>query len=80
MSKSNRYHVLPDRDGKGVSIFDSQIGAIDYPACWQDLAAYYHYLIGRGRVNESQNLLSECMTGYKPMTSMLVRVSQAGQS
>lgn len=76
MSKSIRYHVLAEKDGKCVSILDSQMGIIDHPACWQDLAAYYHYLVGRGRAGESQCLLSECMIGHKPITTMLARFTQ----
>lgn len=77
--KSNcaRYHVLPDKNGEGVMIFDTQSGTTQYPACWQDLAAYYHYLLGRGRFDESQKLLAECMSGNKPISSMLVHMSQA---
>jgi hypothetical protein len=66
-----RYHVIPDKVCKGVMIFDSKTGAVQYPACWQDLAAYYYYLVGRGRVDESQNLLYEIMAGNKPITKML---------
>lgn len=75
MSNNARYHVIPDGAGNGVLIFDSQTGAIQRPECWQDLAAYYYYLVGRGRVNESQKLLSESMTGNKPITNMLLGVA-----
>lgn len=66
-----RYHVIPDKVCKGVMIFDSKTGAVQYPACWQDLAAYYYYLVGRGRVGESQMLLSEIMAGKKPITKIM---------
>ncbi len=66
-----RYHVIPDTVCKGAMIFDSKTGAVQYPACWQDLADYYYYLVGRGRVGESQILLSEIMAGNKPITKML---------
>ncbi len=75
MSISNRYHVLPGKDGNTVLIFDSHTGAIQYPACWQDLAAYYNYLLGRGRTAESQKLLADCMAGSKPISAMLNRLS-----
>jgi hypothetical protein len=70
-----RYHVIPDKGCKGVTIFDSKTGEMQYPPCWQDLAAYYHYLTGRGRLNESQILLSEIMAGNKPISKMLECVS-----
>jgi len=66
-----RYHVIPDTVCKGAMIFDSKTGAVQYPACWQDLADYYYYLVGRGRVGESQILLSEIMARNKPITKML---------
>ncbi|MGC2166484.1 MAG: hypothetical protein WA632_10775 [Gallionella sp.] len=75
MSTSNRYHVLPGKDGSTVLIYDSHTGAIQYPACWQDLAAYYNYLLGRGRIEESQKLLADCMSGSKPITAMLNKLS-----
>jgi hypothetical protein len=70
-SKSTRYHVIPDKVGNGVIIFDSETGAVQYPVCWQDLAAYYYYLVERGRTEESQKLLAESMAGNKPITNML---------
>lgn len=73
---STRYHVIPDKVGNGVIIFDSETGAVQYPACWQDLAAYYYYLVERGRIDESQKLLAESMAGNKPITNMLVAVSR----
>ena len=72
-----RYHVIPDKVCKGVMIFDSKPGTVQYPACWQDLAAYYCYLMGRGRVDESQILLSEIMAGSKPITRMLECMSKS---
>jgi len=72
MSNKARYHVIPDGMGNGVMIFDSQTGAIQRPACWQDLAAYYYYLVGRGQIDQSQKLLAESMTGDKPITRMLM--------
>ena len=72
-----RYHVIPDKVCKGVTVFDSKTGTMQYPACWQDLAAYYYYLVGRGRVGESQLLLSEIMEGNKPITRMLEYMSKS---
>jgi hypothetical protein len=66
-----RYYLIPVKIGNGIMIFDSETGAIQYPACWQDLAAYYHYLAQRGRIEESQKLLAESMAGEKPITHML---------
>ena len=70
-----RYHVIPDREGTGVAIFDSETGAVQYPACWQDISAYYNYLVDRGRIDEAQELLAESMAGHKPITSMVRRLS-----
>ncbi len=76
MSIQDRYHVLPDKSTGSVLVFDAETGAIQYPACWQDLAALYHYLVGRGRIAESQKLLADCMAGVRPITSLLARVSR----
>ncbi len=75
MSMKFRYHVIPDRVGTGVTILDSETGVIQYPACWQDLAAFYYYLVERGRVEEAQKLLADSMAGSKPITNMLVSMS-----
>lgn len=75
MNTCTRYHVLPGKDGSNVLIFDSHTGAIQYPACWQDLSAYYNYLLGRGRIEESQKLLADCMSGSKPISAMLNKLS-----
>lgn len=75
MSKNVRYHVIHDGVGNGVLVFDSKTGAVQRPECWQDLAAYYSYLVGRGDIYESQNLLAECMAGNKPITKMLMSVA-----
>jgi hypothetical protein len=75
MSKNARYHVIPDGASYGVLIFDSQTGAIQRPECWQDLAAYYSYLVGRGQIYASQQLLAESMAGNKPITKMLMSVA-----
>jgi hypothetical protein len=71
-----RYYVIPEKNGQGVMIFDSETGAIQYPVCWQDIAAYYYYLVARGRIDESQNLLAESMAGRKPITNMVGAVSE----
>lgn len=76
MSKNTRYHVISDGAGNGVLVFDSQTGAIQRPECWQDLVAYYSYLVGRGQIDASQKLLAESMAGRKPITNMLVHISQ----
>lgn len=75
MNTNTRYHVIPDKVGSGVTIFDSETGAIQYPACWQDIAAYYSYLVNRGRIDDAQKLLAESMAGKKPITSMVVAAS-----
>lgn len=72
---NNRYHVIPDKAGPGVFILDIETGAVQYPACWQDISAYHNYLVDRGRIAESQELLAESMAGKKPMTNMVLRTS-----
>ena len=74
MSKNARYHVIHEGASKGVLVFDSKTGAVQRPECWQDLAAYHSYLVGRGHNYESQKLLAECMAGNKPITKMLMGV------
>lgn len=76
MSMDLRYHVIPDRAGQGVLIYDAEKGIVQHPVCWQDIAAYYFYLVDRGRIDESQNLLAESMAGHKPITSMVVGMSR----
>lgn len=78
MSMKDRYHILPDGGDGSVLVFDSETGAIQHPACWQDLSALYHYMMGRGRMDEAQRLLAESMAGAKPITTMLAFVSRTG--
>jgi hypothetical protein len=70
--KSMRYRI----DEKAVLILDQETGRTQHPVCWQDLFAYYCYLVGRGRVEESQTLLEESMAGRKPITRMLAQGSE----
>ncbi len=77
MNQNARYHVISDGAGNGVLIFDSQTGAIQRPECWQDLSAYYSYLLGRRQIDASQKLLAESMAGNKPITNMLMSVVPA---
>ncbi len=77
MNMSLRYHILADTESGRVIIFDAHTGRLQHPACWQDISAYYHYLVGRGRTNEAQTLLAEAMSGSKPMTRMVEGARQA---
>lgn len=70
MNSKSRYHILPDRCARGAMVFDAETGAIQYPDCGQDLAAFYYYLVGRGRIDESQGLLAEVMAGNLPISRM----------
>ena len=74
MRNKVRYHVIPDKVGNDVLIFDCQTGASLRPECWLDLAAYYNYLVGRGLIDQSQQLLAEAMAGNKPITKMLMGI------
>ncbi len=67
-----RYHIIPNKTGAGIMIFDADTGHVQYPICWQDLCAYYHYLVDRGHTEEAQRLLAESMAGNKPITRMIV--------
>ncbi len=83
MSVKERYHILTDKNAGSVMIFDAETGAIQHPACWQDLSALYHYLVDRGRIDESQKLLADSMAGAKPITSLVMCMSRpdaAGKS
>lgn len=75
MNKGVRYHIIPDDDFSGVIIRDTATDAIQHPVCWQDLLAYYNYLVGQGRIDESQKLLADSMAGNKPITKMVEHVS-----
>ena len=66
-----RFHLLMDNELGKVMIFDALTGIVQYPSCWQDISAYYHYLVGRNRLDEAQALLAESMSGGKPMTRMV---------
>lgn len=76
MKLKSRYHILPDRSASGAMVFDAQTGAIQYPACGQDLAALYYYLMGRGRTDESQGLLADVMAGKMPVSRMRALISR----
>lgn len=76
MEMNARYHILPDKHHEGVLIFDAQTRAIQHPVCWQDLVAYYNYLVGLGRIEESQKLLADSMAGNKPITKMIEFLAQ----
>jgi hypothetical protein len=71
MNSNIRYHVIHDKAGNGVLIFDCHTGATLRPECWLDLSAYYNYLVVRGHIEQSQQLLAEAMAGNKPITKML---------
>ena len=75
MNMSVRYSLLSNAETNDVLILDAETGTIQHPICWQDLVAYYNYLVGTGRVDESQKLLSESLAGNKPITKMLERSS-----
>ena len=70
---SIRYHVIPSTAGRGIFILDIETGAVQYPDCWRDISAYHNYLVDRGRILESQNLLADSMAGKKPITNMVLR-------
>jgi hypothetical protein len=74
---SLRFSLLSDAETNDVLIFDAETGTIQHPICWQDLVAYYNYLMGLGRVDESQKLLAESIAGKKPITKMLERSSSS---
>ena len=60
-----------------MAIFDSETGAVQYPVCWQDISAYYNYLVNRGRIDEAQELLAESMAGRKPITNMKMGMAKS---
>jgi hypothetical protein len=77
MNMSVRYSLLSDAETNDVLILDAETGTIQHPVCWQDLVAYYNYLMGLGRVDESQKLLAESIAGKKPITKMLEYASSS---
>lgn len=66
-----RYQMMMDAEMGKAMICDLETGTIQYPACWQDLFAYYHYLSGRNRMAEAHEILAECMRGGKPISRMV---------
>lgn len=75
MNIIKRYHIILDESREDVIIYDSETGAVQHPVCWQDLVAYYYYLVGAGRKDESQKLLADSIAGKKPITQMLSNTS-----
>ena len=71
MNIKMRYSLLSDAESNDVLILDAETGTIQHPVCWQDLVAFYNYLVGTGRIDESQKLLAESIAGKKPITKML---------
>jgi hypothetical protein len=71
MNINVRFTIFSDAESKEVLILDTKTGTFQRPVCWQDLLAYYNYLVGTGRIDESQKLLAESMEGKKPITKML---------
>jgi hypothetical protein len=80
MNMQARYYIIPDETWAGVIIFDSLTGAIQHPVCWQDLVAYYNYLVGQGRIDEAQKLLADSMAGNKPISKMFEFMSRASSA
>jgi hypothetical protein len=58
-----------------VAVFDVHTGKVQYPACWQEIATYYHYLIGRGCTSEAQRLLAESIADNKPVACGMERMN-----
>lgn len=71
METTYRYHILPNISGAGFLIIDTKTGNIQLPRCWQDLEAFHHYLVNKGMLEESQQLLADSMAGKKPISRML---------
>ena len=71
MDAYSRYKIIPNEENIGGVIVDSETGTTQNPICWQDLVAYYNYLVGLGRNDESQKLLAESIAGNKPISKML---------
>ena len=58
--------------------FASRIAyAMEQSACWEDRVGYYIYLVGQGRIEESQKLLLESLTGKKASTKILENSSSS---
>lgn len=75
MDTYSRYKIIPNEQNGGGIIVDSETGTTQNPICWQDIVAYYNYLVGLGRYDESQKLLAESIAGNKPISKMLEFVS-----
>jgi len=57
---------------------DANTGAMQQSACWEDRVGYYIYLVGQGRIEESQKLLVESLTGKKTSAKLLERSTSPG--
>ena len=71
MNKSARYKIIPNGDGGGIMVFDSETGAIQYPICREDIVACHNRLVRQGRIDESQELLAESMVGSTQITKLV---------
>ncbi len=47
------------------NLSDANTGVMQQSACWEDRVGYYIYLVGQGRIEESQKLLVESLTSNK---------------
>ena len=71
MNMNVRYSNLSDTKTKSDLPLDVETVAIQHSACWQDMVDYYIFLVGQGRIEESQKLLVESLAGKKTSTKIL---------
>ncbi len=80
LEESRRFHVLHDEKEGCTVVYDAQTEELKKPSCWQDMNAYYHYLMHRQRHHEAQTMLAEFMAGGTPITRLVKAVKCDGSS
>lgn len=71
MKMIEHYSILSDAESKSVPSLVAGSGATQYPVCWDDYVAHYIYLVGQGRIEESQKLLVESLASRRPIEKIL---------
>jgi len=79
MNMNVRHSILSDAETKSDLPSEAETGATQPPACWQDMVGYYIYLVGQGRIEESQKLLVGSLAGNKDKHKNTGALVQSGQ-
>lgn len=62
---------------KERALVNCKTAELCYPSCFDTLAVYHSYLIGRGRVEEADELLKKVFKGEKVISKMIENAQKA---